>query len=109
MKKNVYIISGVTGMTGNELARQLVKKEENRVVGFDNFFASSIDSVRDLLGRENFEFFQYDLNDAKQMEMVGRIALEAVEDGCDVFYINCAAVVHTEHFYKVENTFMIVI
>ena len=106
MKKNVYIISGVTGMTGNELARQLVKKEENRVVGFDNFFASSIDSVRDLLGRENFEFFQYDLNDAKQMEMVGRIALEAVEDGCDVFYINCAAVVHTEHFYKVENTFM---
>ena len=43
MKKNAYIISGVTGMTGNELARQLVKKEENRVVGFDNFFASSID------------------------------------------------------------------
>ena len=37
---NLYVISGVTGMTGNELARRLVHSG-NRVVGFDNFFASS--------------------------------------------------------------------
>ena len=39
--KDLYVISGVTGMTGNELVRQLVGKE-NHVIGFDNFFASSL-------------------------------------------------------------------
>lgn len=33
---NLYVISGVTGMTGNELARQLTGKG-NKVLGFDNF------------------------------------------------------------------------
>ena len=43
---NLYVISGVTGMTGNELARKLIISG-NRVIGFDNFFASSIKSVED--------------------------------------------------------------
>ena len=51
MKKNLYVISGATGMTGSELSHQLLK-EENIVVGFDNFFASSIDTVKDLVGRD---------------------------------------------------------
>ena len=34
--KNLYVISGVTGMTGNELARQLVRMG-HKVIGFDNF------------------------------------------------------------------------
>ena len=37
----LYVISGVTGMTGNELARQQLQGG-NKVIGFDNFFASSI-------------------------------------------------------------------
>ena len=41
---NLYIISGATGMTGNELSRQLVGRGD-RVIGFDNFFASSLDPV----------------------------------------------------------------
>ena len=45
MKKNLYVISGATGMTGSELSRQLLK-DDNIVVGFDNFFASSIDTVK---------------------------------------------------------------
>lgn len=106
MKRDVYIISGVTGMTGNELARQLIKNDGSWVLGFDNFFASSINAVRDLIGGDRFEFFPYDLNNEKEMEAVGMLAQEAVKEGCDVYYINCAAVVHTEHFYKVENTFM---
>ena len=35
-------------MTGNELSRQLVKRGD-KVIGFDNFFASSINTVKDLL------------------------------------------------------------
>lgn len=34
--KNLYVISGVTGMTGNELARQLLNNGHT-VIGFDNF------------------------------------------------------------------------
>jgi dTDP-glucose 4,6-dehydratase len=37
MNNNLYVISGVAGMTGNELARQLVAREQF-VLGFDNFF-----------------------------------------------------------------------
>lgn len=33
---NLYVISGVTGMTGSELARQLLKAGHS-VIGFDNF------------------------------------------------------------------------
>ena len=44
----LYIISGATGMTGNELSRQLIGRGD-RVIGFDNFFASSIDTVKDIL------------------------------------------------------------
>lgn len=36
MKRNLYVISGVTGMTGNEVARQLVHNGHH-VIGFDNF------------------------------------------------------------------------
>ena len=36
--KKLYVISGVTGMTGSELSKMLVS-EGYRVIGFDNFFA----------------------------------------------------------------------
>ena len=105
MKRKVHVISGVTGMTGNELARQLVRDGSNLVIGFDNFFASSIDSVADLIEEENFKFFEYDLNDEEQMNQIGSMVKKLGEEGMEIFYVNCAAVVHTEHFYKVENTF----
>lgn len=34
---DLYVISGATGMTGNELVRQLAKNGQE-VIGFDNFF-----------------------------------------------------------------------
>ena len=63
----LYIISGVTGMTGSELARQLIARGD-KVIGFDNFFASSLKSVEDLLDNGNFIFHEFDLNDKEQME-----------------------------------------
>ncbi len=101
---NLYVISGVTGMTGNELARKLIISG-NRVIGFDNFFASSIKSVEDLMGNRNFSFYEYDLNSKEQMEDIKTVVL-STKDNCDaVIYINCAAVVHTEHFYHINRTF----
>ena len=94
---NLYVISGVTGMTGNELARRLVHSG-NRVVGFDNFFASSIETVEDIIKDSQFTFYEYDLNSKEQMNQLK-------QEYDKVIYINCAAVVHTEHFYYVHRTF----
>lgn len=103
--KNIYVISGVTGMTGSELSCQYVSKG-HYVIGFDNLFASSIDTVKDLLDNPFFVFYEYDLNNPAQMdEVCDRVReLKNINEGKLVF-INCAAVVHTKHFYEVENTF----
>ena len=50
---DLYVISGVTGMTGSQLAHQLLESGQT-VIGFDNFFASSIDTVKDILDHAEF-------------------------------------------------------
>lgn len=104
--RKLYAISGVTGMTGNELVRQiLVDGSTDHILGFDNFYASSIETVSDRIGDDRFEFFEYDLNNKEQMKDFERRVV-AIKDSYDeVVYINCAAVVHTEHFYHVYETF----
>ena len=102
--KNLYVISGATGMTGSELSHQLINRG-NSVIGFDNFFASSIDTVKDLLDNPSFIFNEWDINNPGQMEELKRLVLDLRPMYDSVTYINCAAVVHTEHFYEVEHTF----
>lgn len=102
--KNLYVISGMTGMTGNELARQIVKRKDD-VLGFDNFFASSIEMIQDVLDSEYLTFFEGDVNDEKQMQELEQQVLGLKEKYEKIIYINCAAVVHTEHFYHVDRTF----
>ena len=101
---NLYVISGVTGMTGNELCRQLLR-QGHRVLGFDNFFASSLDSVKDVIDNPRFIFMEYDLNNAEQMAEIEQYVKSHKAEFDDVLYVNCAAVVHTEHFYEIEHTF----
>lgn len=102
--KELFVISGVTGMTGNELARQVIAKG-GTVIGFDNFFASSIHTIQDILDQDAMNFFEWDINDEMAMkELENRVALEKDNYG-RIVYINCAAVVHTEYFYDVEATF----
>lgn len=101
---DLFVISGVTGMTGNELARMIISSG-HRVIGFDNFFASSIDVIQDILHHPQFTFFEYDLNDADQMDSLKSEVSMAQSDCERTIYVNCAAVVHTEYFYKVDFTF----
>lgn len=102
----LYAISGATGMTGNELVRQiLVEGSSDHILGFDNFYASSIETVSDRINDERFEFFEYDLNNKEQMADFERRIVGIKENYDEVIYINCAAVVHTEHFYHVYETF----
>ena len=102
----LYAISGVTGMTGNELVRQiLIDGSKDHILGFDNFYASSIDTVSDYTDDERFEFFEYDLNNKNQMADFEKRVVSIKDNYDEVIYINCAAVVHTEHFYHVYETF----
>lgn len=102
----LYAISGVTGMTGNELVRQILTDgSTDHVLGFDNFYASSIDTVSDHIKDDRFEFFEYDLNRKEQMLDFEKRVMTVKNDYDEVIYINCAAVVHTEHFYHVYETF----
>ena len=105
--KTLYAISGVTGMTGNELVSQILSDPDRKdmILGFDNFYASSIETVSDHLEDKRFAFFEYDLNSDTQMaDFKNRINI--LKERFDrIVYINCAAVVHTEHFYHVNETF----
>ena len=104
--KKLYVISGVTGMTGNELVRQiLVEGSDDHIIGFDNFYASSIDTVKDKLDDGRFEFSPYDLSNDSEMEIVEERVEEKQRNFDELIYINCAAVVHTEHFYHVYETY----
>ena len=102
---NLYVISGVAGMTGSELAHRLLERGDI-VVGFDNFFASSIETVADILAESNFLFYEYDLNSSEQMRKLSEKILDLKKGAIHrTVFINCAAVVHTKHFYEVEHTF----
>lgn len=101
---NLYVISGVTGMTGNELARQLLKQGHS-IIGFDNFFASSVQTVQDIIDNENFTFHEYDINNKDNMQAVKQEVIARKDSFSKLIYINCAAVVHTEHFYHIDRTF----
>ena len=101
---NLYVISGVTGMTGSQLAHQLLGAGQS-IIGFDNFFASSIETVKDILDNSRFVFHEWDINNPHQMNDL-KIEVLSIKDKFDkIIYINCAAVVHTEHFYEVEHTY----
>lgn len=102
--KNLYVISGATGMTGSELSHQLIGRGDS-VIGFDNFFASSIDTVKDLLDNPSFIFKEWDINNPEHMKDLKRLVLDLKPAYGNIGYINCAAVVHTEHFYEVEHTY----
>jgi nucleoside-diphosphate-sugar epimerase len=102
MSRPVAVISGVTGMTGNETARQLLGKDYE-VFGFDNFFASSIASVQDLLRDPAFHFCEADLRDEPAMSRLS--ADVTARPSAERSFIHCAAVVHTKHFYVPSATF----
>ena len=103
--KSLYVLSGASGMTGSELVRQILEVEkDSRIIGFDNFFASSIDTVKEYLDNPGFVFYEYDINNAGQMKAIEDQVLREKGDYDRTVYINCAAVVHTEHFYEVEHT-----
>lgn len=101
--KKLVVISGVAGMTGSKTAEQLLGKGYH-VIGFDNFFCGSRKLVTDLKPEPRFEFFEYDINDETQMNMLFSY-VDRDYSHMEKSYINCAAVVHTKYFYEPDSTY----
>ena len=101
--KTICVISGVAGMTGSMVARQLLEKEI-AVIGFDNFFCGSRKVVGELEGLNGFKFFEYDIRDKGQMDDLFAY-VRTNYGGAEKWFLNCAAVVHTKHFYHPDETF----
>ena len=103
--RKVTIISGVAGMTGGMAAAKLLERGDT-VIGFDNFFAGSREIIADLVPLENFHFFEYDITNAENMNsLFAFLESEYPSKCCRLWFINCAAVVHTKHFYHPDDTF----
>jgi dTDP-glucose 4,6-dehydratase len=101
---SLVVISGVAGMTGSETARQFLKRG-NVVIGFDNFFSSSIESIRDLLSHQNFRFYEFDLCNTAHMRALNEEVRDLAQSTKELSFVNCAAVVHTKYFYSPSATF----
>jgi len=99
----VVVISGVAGMTGSKTAEYLLNKGY-KVIGFDNFFCGSRVVIDELQKQydKNFVFFEYDINIKSQMDDLFNYVDHF---DCEKSFINCAAVVHTKHFYEPDSTF----
>lgn len=101
--EKVIVISGAAGMTGSKTAEYLLEKGY-KVVGFDNFFCGSRIVIENLQKKyeNDFIFFEYDINNKYQMDDLFKFV--GLSDS-DKYFVNCAAVVHTKHFYEPDNTF----
>ena len=103
--KQLYVISGMTGMTGSELAGQIIRQARGDIIGFDNFFCSTEEAIAEIRNDPHLRFFPYDLNNSAEMAEIAALVLRVKQNYDRVNYINCAAVVHTEYFYRVNTTF----
>ena len=87
--KSLYVLSGASGMTGSELVRQILEAEkDSRIIGFDNFFASSIDTVKAYLDNPGFVFYEYDINNAAQMKAIEDQVISEKKSVDRTVYIN---------------------
>ena len=60
---NKILITGVAGFLGSNLAKELIKDEDNIVFGIDDLSCSSMSNLYPLLRNDRFNFFQLNLVD----------------------------------------------
>lgn len=109
----LYVISGIGGMTGFELTKQIIESNTNyHIIGFDNLFNCDPDKISKLCsGNRNIVLQlgqEWSIEDTYTMQSIYCEVLNTVkfhQDIANVVYVNCAAVVHTKHFYHPSDTF----
>lgn len=113
----VYVISGAGGMTGLELTRQILfrKDEQHYLFLFDNGFNCDLNKIANYakdypeiisgyfgenadIRNEEFMFWLY-------ADIDYFVKNHSTNYQIEFIFINCAAVVHTKHFYHPYDTF----
>lgn len=92
-------------MTGSLVAAKLLDRGD-LVIGFDNFFSGSRDLIARLQSRKGFHFIECDIACERDLDEVFMFA-HSLAPACNAgrSFLNCAAVVHTRHFYHPDDTF----
>lgn len=108
--KRLYVISGVAGMTGHELAIQILKNDPiANIIGFDNFFASNHLIVQKIQFHDmkfnRFKFYKYDISIERDMISLAKNIKNVARQFNELIFVHCAAVVSTKHFYRPFDTF----
>ncbi len=73
--KNKIFITGVAGFIGFSIAKKLLKKKNNQIIGIDNlnsYYSKKLKLKRlqILKKNKNFKFFKLDLKDKKKLEII---------------------------------------
>lgn len=113
----VYVISGAGGMTGLELTRQILlrKNENHHLFLFDNGFNCNLNKIIAYV-KSNPELVSADFGENADIrkddfmfwlytDIQHFVQEHAKHYLIEVIFINCAAVVHTKHFYHPYDTF----
>ncbi len=77
MSNSSYLITGVAGFLGSNLAHRLLQ-EGHRVVGIDNLSMGHISNIQSILNHANFDFHQADARDPAVFERVDASVDQAV-------------------------------
>ena len=77
MQKKI-LITGAAGFLGSHLAKKLVEKENNFVIGVDNLSTGLLNNLKDIIDKNNVSFIQADVSkkeiiDYKQLQDVQEI------------------------------------
>ncbi len=73
--KNKIFITGVAGFIGFSIAKKLLKKKNNQIIGIDNlnsYYSKKLKlrRLQILKKNKNFKFFKLDLKDKKKLEII---------------------------------------
>lgn len=109
----LYVISGIGGMTGFELTKQIIESNTDyHIIGFDNLFNCDPTKISNLCSGHRNIILQlgqeWSIENLGSMQSIHYDVVNTIKhhrDIANVVYVNCAAVVHTKHFYHPSETF----
>ncbi|MCK5022183.1 MAG: NAD-dependent epimerase/dehydratase family protein [Candidatus Pacebacteria bacterium] len=67
--KNTYFITGVAGFIGSHIAEELLKNNNNLIIGIDNFYSGKKENLK-MLKCDRFKFYEGDIRDFELLKKI---------------------------------------